>query len=131
MVLAPKEALDLLAGNCLGRIVFTREALPAVRVVNHILDAGHIIIRTRLNSRGTIVSPTRTPPAVVVAYQSDSIDIATRRGWSVVVTGLASTVTDPGLVARYEQLLHPWINLPMDTVISITPEIVTGICVTG
>lgn len=30
----------------LGRIVFTRHALPTVRPVNHVLDHGDIVIRT-------------------------------------------------------------------------------------
>ncbi|MEV4128609.1 pyridoxamine 5'-phosphate oxidase family protein, partial [Nocardia sp. NPDC049707] len=47
--------------------------------------------------------------------------------WSVVVTGLARPVTDPERIARYEQLLHPWVDQVTDTVIEIEPSIVTGI----
>lgn len=50
-----------------------------------------------------------------------------RGGWSVVVTGLATEVSDPEQVARYQRLLHPWVNMAMDTVVAIEPEIVTGI----
>jgi len=63
----------------------------------------------------------------VVAYQVDDIDAVRRTGWSVMVTGLARTVTDPARVARYEQLLRPWVGRVMDTVVAIEPEIVTGI----
>ena len=41
------------------------------------------------------------------------------------MTGRAYTVTDPDQVARYEQLLHPWVN-HADTVVAIEPGIVTG-----
>ena len=34
------------------------------------------------------------------------LDPQRRLGWSVVVTGLAATVTDPDDIARYEQLLQ-------------------------
>ncbi len=50
-----------------------------------------------------------------------------RAGWSVVATGWATTIIDPEQVARYEQLLHPRVNMAMATMIAIQPEIVTGI----
>jgi len=49
-------------------------------------------------------------PDVVVAYEADEIDPIRHSGWSVVVTGRARTVTDPDRVARYEQLLQPWVD---------------------
>lgn len=63
--------------------------------------------------------------SVVVAYEADRIDPQTRAGWSVVFTGRARGLTEPGQVLRYLQLLHPWINQP-DTVVAIEPGIVTG-----
>ena len=41
--------------------------------------------------------------------------------------GLATTVTDPDQMARYEQILQPWVNMAMDTVVAIEPQIVTGV----
>jgi hypothetical protein len=121
------EAIRLLASVGLGRVVFTRDALPAVRPVNHLVDAGRVIVRTRLTSKiATAVGSTRNS-GVVVAYEADDLDPRRRLGWSVVVTGLATTITNPDEIARYEQLLHPWVNMAMDTVIAIEPEIVTGI----
>jgi len=60
----------------------------------------------------------------VVVYEADQIDLEARTGWSVTVTGRAGLVTDPHAVARYRQLLIPWID--MDHVSRITAEIVTG-----
>ncbi|MFJ2668181.1 pyridoxamine 5'-phosphate oxidase family protein [Nocardia fluminea] len=125
--LGAAEAMRLLAGTDFGRIVFTRDALPAIRPVNHLVDAGRVIIRTRLNAQITAAVRPRTRADVVVAYEADDIDRVTRTGWSVVVTGLARLVTDPGLVTRYERLLDPWVNTVMDTVLAIEPSIVTGI----
>ncbi len=88
------EALRLLASVEFGRVVFTVNALPAIRPVNHLLDDGRIIIRTRLTS--AISSRARSADGVVVAYEADDINSQTRTGWSVVVTGRAHTVTDPG-----------------------------------
>jgi nitroimidazol reductase NimA-like FMN-containing flavoprotein (pyridoxamine 5'-phosphate oxidase superfamily) len=118
------QALRLLGSVALGRIVFTRHAMPAIRPVNHVLDAGHIIIRS--HSGAAVVSEADTDCGVVVAYEADDIDPVTHLGWSVVVTGTAYLVTDAGEKGRYQQLLTPWLDGEMDQVIRIRPAIVTG-----
>jgi nitroimidazol reductase NimA-like FMN-containing flavoprotein (pyridoxamine 5'-phosphate oxidase superfamily) len=117
-------ATRLLASVDYGRVVFSLKTLPAIRPVNHLVDEGRIIIRTRLTA--SISTAVRSGDGVVVAYEADSLDPQTRTGWSVVVTGRAYTLTDPDQVLRYEQLLHPWVN-HADTVVAIEPEIVTGL----
>ncbi len=119
--------MRLLAGIDHGRVVFTRNALPAIRPVNHLIDDGQVIVRTRLTATVSTVVRPYPSTEVVVAYEADQLDAVDRTGWSVVVTGLATTVTDPARIARYEQLLHPWVNLAMDSVIAINPQIVTGV----
>ncbi|MGV9667595.1 pyridoxamine 5'-phosphate oxidase family protein [Nocardia niigatensis] len=123
--LSRDEAMRLLAAVPFGRVVFTRDALPAIRPVNHIVDGDTIVVRTRLTSR--LTSTVRADSAVVVAYEADDIDPITRLGWSVVVTGIARTVADPERAARYEALVSPWVDGVMDTVVAIEPTLVTGI----
>lgn len=115
--------MRLLASVDYGRVVFTLNALPAIRPVNHLVDEGQIIIRTQLAS--ALSTDVRAAEDVVVAYEADGIDPQNRTGWSVVITGLAHTVTDPELVLRYEQLLQPWVN-HADTVIAIAPKMISG-----
>ncbi len=110
-----------------GRMVFNHQALPAIRLVNHLVDEGRVIVRTRLTATMSTVVRLSTDAGVVVAYEADDLDPQRRAGWSVVVTGWASMITDPEQIARYEQLLHPWVNMTMDTMIVIQREIVTGI----
>jgi nitroimidazol reductase NimA-like FMN-containing flavoprotein (pyridoxamine 5'-phosphate oxidase superfamily) len=118
------EAMRLLASVDYGRVVFTLNALPAVRPVNHLVDDGQIIIRTRLSAAiSTVVRSADL--GVVVDYEADEFDPARRVGWSVVATGYARTVNDPDEVSRYEQLLHPWVN-HADTVLAIAPDVVTA-----
>ncbi|MDI3315315.1 MAG: pyridoxamine 5'-phosphate oxidase family protein [Mycobacterium sp.] len=124
------EAMRLLASVDHGRVVFTQHALPAIRPVNHLVDAGRVIIRTRLTARLSTAVRAGDDTGTVVAYEADDLDPRRRTGWSVVVTGLASTITDPEQVARYERLLQPWVH-PADTVIAIEPEIITGIRILG
>ncbi|HWG98889.1 MAG TPA: pyridoxamine 5'-phosphate oxidase family protein [Pilimelia sp.] len=118
------EALRLLAGAPMGRVVFTERALPAIRPVNHVLDGGNVVIRTNLGS--AIASAVAHRPDMVVAYQADTIDAGTRTGWSVVVTGVARLVVDPHDTARYETLLRPWVDQENDCVVQIRPDIVSG-----
>jgi nitroimidazol reductase NimA-like FMN-containing flavoprotein (pyridoxamine 5'-phosphate oxidase superfamily) len=118
------DAMRLLATVSYGRVVFTIDALPAIRPVNHVLDQGQVIIRTRLSSAVATVADTW----VVVAYEADQLDPDTRTGWSVVITGRAHTVTDPERVERYEQLIEPWVNRA-DTVLAIHPDIVSGLLI--
>ena len=122
--LSRAEAMRLLASVDYGRVVFTLKALPAIRPVNHLVDDGRIIIRTRLTTTiSTVVGSARS--GVVVAYEADNFDPQSRAGWSVVATGRAYTVNDPGQVLRYERLPHPWVN-HADTVVAIEPDVVTG-----
>jgi len=122
--LASVEAMRLLASVGYGRLVFTLNALPAIRPVNHLVDDGQIIIRTRLTT--AISAAVQSATELVVAYEADSLDHESRTGWSVVVTGRARTVTDSGQISRYERLLHPWVN-HADNVLAIEPDIVTGL----
>jgi nitroimidazol reductase NimA-like FMN-containing flavoprotein (pyridoxamine 5'-phosphate oxidase superfamily) len=116
------EALRLLAGVVWGRVVFSHQALPAVRPVNHILDDGHIVIRA--HSGAAVLDPAGS--GAVVAYEADQLDETDRTGWSVIVTGTATLVRDPDQLARYERLLQPWMDGAMENVVRISPDIVTG-----
>ncbi|WP_229899602.1 pyridoxamine 5'-phosphate oxidase family protein [Streptomyces hiroshimensis] len=137
--LSRAESLLLLGSVSLGRVVFTRRALPAIRPVNHIVDGGHVVIRTHEGAAlaGLAVPPERPgqPDArshgVVVAYEADAIDPVTHLGWSVVVTGYCTLVTDPDELARYEALLEPWWDARMDCAVRIRPSLVTGVRLTA
>ncbi len=98
------EAMRLLRSVSYGRIVFTRDALPAVRPVNHNIDDGEVIIRTRLTAK--ISFNARSDPHVVVAYEADDIDPIRHVGCSVVVTGVAHTVTGIQLTDEVSPLIR-------------------------
>ncbi|MDX3458906.1 pyridoxamine 5'-phosphate oxidase family protein [Streptomyces sp. ME02-8801-2C] len=125
------EALRLLGTVSLGRIVFTRQALPTVRPVNHVLDDGDIVIRTHEGAALTSHTRQADGGGVVVAYEADAIDPDTHLGWSVVVTGYAHLVTDPRELARYQAMLRPWVQQTMDYAVRIHPDLVTGVLLTA
>ncbi|WP_284581780.1 pyridoxamine 5'-phosphate oxidase family protein [Streptomyces sp. 2P-4] len=125
------EALRLLGSVSLGRIVFTHQALPAVRPVNHLMDGEDIIVRLHDGAAlASIVAPTQAT-GVVVAYEADVIDPESHTGWSVVVTGYAHRITDAGELARFAARLRPWVEHPaMDSALRIRPDLVTGLRLT-
>jgi hypothetical protein len=96
--LSPGECLRLMASVPAGRIIFTRQAMPAVELVNFTLDHGDIIIRT--GHSATLAGATR---GTVVAFQADSLNPAGQASWSVTVIGHSYEVTDPGEIRRLEQ----------------------------
>ncbi|MFE0349627.1 pyridoxamine 5'-phosphate oxidase family protein [Streptomyces griseoluteus] len=125
------EALRLLGSVSLGRIVFTRQALPTVRPVDHVLDDGDIVIRTPEGAALTSHAQEVESTGVVVAYEADAIDPDTHLGWSVVVTGYARLVTDPAELERIRDLLRPWVSVePTDQAVRIHPELVSGVLLT-
>ena len=125
------EALQLLGSVSLGRVVFTRHALPAIRPVNHALVDGDIIIRTHEGAALASHTQQGGDLGVVVAYEADTIDPDTHLGWSVVVTGYATLVTDPAALNSHHAMLHPWVEQAMDYAVRIHPDLVTGIQLTA
>ncbi|MCC9711329.1 pyridoxamine 5'-phosphate oxidase family protein [Streptomyces sp. MNU76] len=118
-----QECLRLLAKVPLGRIVHTRQALPAVLPVNFCLDAeGSVLLRTSAASELA-----RAVDGVVVAFEADEVDTVAHSGWSVVVTGRASIVTDPAERARLARTgPRSWVAAPRDVFVRIQAELVTG-----
>ncbi|WP_245236044.1 pyridoxamine 5'-phosphate oxidase family protein [Streptomyces durhamensis] len=116
----------------LGRIVFTRQALPTVRPVNHVLDRGDIVILTHEGAALTSHAEEADDTGVVVAYEADAIDPNTHLGWSVVVTGYAHLVTEPSELMRIQHLLRSWAppGEGAAQAVRIRPELVTGVLLT-
>ena len=114
--------MRLLGSVPLGRIVYTRGALPAVELVNFTLDDGDIIIRT--DPSGKLAAATR---GAVVAFEADSADLAAHAGWSVTVVGVSQAVTDNDEIRRLERLgLDPWAPGEHPYFMKIPPTIVNG-----
>ena len=114
------EALHRLGSVPYGRVVFSQNAMPAIRPVNHVVDGGAVIIRTHLGAA------LLRSVGVVVAYEADAIDADTRLGWSVIITGYARRVQEAGEVHRYEEMLQPWVDGAMNQLIRIRPRMING-----
>jgi hypothetical protein len=120
--LSRDQCLRLVGQVPVGRIVYTRQALPAVELVNFTLFDGDIVIRT--DSGGKLAAATR---GAVVAFETDSVDIAAHAGWSITIVGYSRAVTDGEEIRRLEQTgLDPWAPGKCDHFIRISPSIVNG-----
>jgi nitroimidazol reductase NimA-like FMN-containing flavoprotein (pyridoxamine 5'-phosphate oxidase superfamily) len=123
--LTREQAMRLLRSVPMGRIAFTYHAMPAIRPVNHIVDeAGRIVIRS--HEGAAIVTAADAKRGTVVSYEADQIDTDARAGWTVIVTGLAWIVDEPGQAAAYRRHLHPWVTGQLDYIITIEPTIITA-----
>jgi nitroimidazol reductase NimA-like FMN-containing flavoprotein (pyridoxamine 5'-phosphate oxidase superfamily) len=99
--LDPDECRDLLLGGRLGRLAFTRNALPAIQPAPYCLHDGEVVIQALADSPFL----PRTPGAVV-AFEVDAFVGDTGTGWSVTVVGRSRAVDDPAETAVLDAL--PW-----------------------
>ncbi|APY85435.1 pyridoxamine 5'-phosphate oxidase family protein [Streptomyces alfalfae] len=118
-----QECLRLLAKAPVGRVVYTRQALPAVLPVNFSLDTDASVLLCTSPGSDLVAAI----DDVVVAFEADEFDAVARSGWSVVVTGRATVVTDP---AEHERLARTgprsWMPLHDAAFVRIESEMVTG-----
>jgi nitroimidazol reductase NimA-like FMN-containing flavoprotein (pyridoxamine 5'-phosphate oxidase superfamily) len=121
-VLSRAESVALLESEEVGRLVYTRRALPAVTPVNYAVRRGAVLIWTA--SLSTLIPAVR---GAVVAFEADRLDRAARCGWSVVVTGTAQLVSDSPErdLARLDGPV-PWVQGARDHLIRIPLTMVTG-----
>ncbi|MEV6613095.1 pyridoxamine 5'-phosphate oxidase family protein [Streptomyces sp. NPDC051051] len=118
-----QECLRLLSQVPVGRVVYTRQALPAVLPINFSLDTDNsVLLRTSPDS-----DLVRAIDGFVIAFEADEFDAATQSGWSVVVTGRATVVTDP---AEHERLSQSgpvsWMPLRDGVFVRIDSEMISG-----
>jgi uncharacterized protein len=95
------ECRVLLLGSRLGRLAFTRNALPAIQPVPYCLHGGELVIPA---PAGSPFLPRAR--GAVVALGVDAYDADTGTGWSVTVVGRSRAVDDPAETAVLDAL--PW-----------------------
>ncbi|MFJ4692290.1 pyridoxamine 5'-phosphate oxidase family protein [Streptomyces sp. NPDC088766] len=117
------DCLRLMARAPVGRVVYTRRALPAVLPVGFVLDRdGAVLLSTCAASELA-----RAVDGAVVAFETDEVDVTRHCGWSVVVTGRATVVTDPAELGRPARTRpDSWVPAPQEVLVRIEPELVTG-----
>lgn len=119
--LTPRECVELLPSQPIGRLAFSENALPTIRPVDFFVHDGDIILRTTRS--GSIGKLTKE----VVAFEVDNIDPQTHTGWSVVVIGRVKPVTEiDELVALADPKRRPWPDGERAHFLRIPVELISG-----
>jgi nitroimidazol reductase NimA-like FMN-containing flavoprotein (pyridoxamine 5'-phosphate oxidase superfamily) len=120
-ILTRRECVELLGTVEVGRIALSVGALPVVLPVNFAMLGGDILIRTVTGSKLEAAATN-----AVVAFEADHVDAVDRAGWSVLVQGIASEITDPEELDRACRVpLEPWSGLD-GHYLRITTSVVSG-----
>ena len=103
-IISPAECVRLLASVPVGRLVYARGGLPAVRLVNFVLDEDTLVFAT---GRGDKFQAAERGD--VVAFEADDLDAERHLGWTVTAVGHLSVVTpDEAAELRRRLPLHSW-----------------------
>jgi nitroimidazol reductase NimA-like FMN-containing flavoprotein (pyridoxamine 5'-phosphate oxidase superfamily) len=119
--LGREQCLDLLESNHLGRVAWQAADLPQILPVTYATHQGSVYFRTTPDGiLSELAQPTR------VALEVDELDQQTRSGWSIVLHGRTSAVSEPDALADLwaADSLVPWANRTL--FICIRPDRVSG-----
>lgn len=122
--LSRTDCLALLGSVHVGRLGVSVEALPSILPVNFSLVGERILIRC--------VPGSKLDAAVaqqVVAFEADDFDPGGAWGWSVLVRGRGTELSDPAEIAEAEALApRPWAfdEQVANRLLAIETTIVTG-----
>ena len=97
--LTRSECFGLLAAGNLGRVAVVDDRGPVVFPVSFVLDRHTVVFRTE---PGTKLCAARQ--GSLVCLEADGTDAAGRTGWSVIVRGEITEVTDPAELDRLRAL---------------------------
>jgi transcriptional regulator with XRE-family HTH domain len=120
--LSSDECRVRLSTHGVGRVAVSTPDGPAIIPVNYEVVDDAIAFRT---------APGSAPAAAVgtdVAFEVDHVDETMSQGWSVLVVGPASVVSEPDAVRRLAERAHtkPWAGGPREMWVSIRPTRLTG-----
>jgi uncharacterized protein len=120
--LSKSECFGLLAREPLGRVAVFDDSGPAIFPVNYVFDLHMVVFRT---DEGTKLDAASR--GARVAFEIDGFDPSTRTGWSVLIRGETTEVTDPEELERLRGLpLMPAAPGEKSRYVRILPAVVTG-----
>jgi nitroimidazol reductase NimA-like FMN-containing flavoprotein (pyridoxamine 5'-phosphate oxidase superfamily) len=125
--LSEDQCLNLISGGGIGRIAYTSRFGPAVLPVNYALQDGAVVFRTA--AHGPLDEDLRTGITGAdykVAFEIDSIDLASQRGWSVLIQGPAHHVAGTEEEAVRRAGVESWAPGDRELFVRIVPSLITG-----
>jgi nitroimidazol reductase NimA-like FMN-containing flavoprotein (pyridoxamine 5'-phosphate oxidase superfamily)/DNA-binding XRE family transcriptional regulator len=128
--LSADECRSLIARGGVGRVLFVEPGRGPVAIpVNYRMDGDDVVFRT---GGGTTLADSLRQS--YVSFDVDHLDEALGEGWSVLLTGTASVITEPGELNRVHSLgIEPWAGGDRQLYMRLRAHQVTGraIRVTG
>lgn len=124
VVLDYEACLDRLRSRNVGRVALVEAGAPTILPVVYAMAGNAVVFRSTVGSKLEAAESSRP-----IAFEIDEHDTEQRRGWSVLVTGVADVVDDPEIVDGLDALgLDSWALADAgDTAwIRIRAEAVTG-----
>ena len=119
--LSVSQAWALVRSVPVGRLAVVVDGEPDIFPLNHLVDHGTVVMRTAPGTKLTAALGHR------VAFEVDGYDSEAGSAWSVVIKGIATSVTQLHDVVHDVQLpLFPWQAGAKPNVIRIEPTSVTG-----
>jgi nitroimidazol reductase NimA-like FMN-containing flavoprotein (pyridoxamine 5'-phosphate oxidase superfamily) len=117
------SCLRLLQATEVGRLAVVVDGRPRIVVLNHLLDGGDVLFRTRADSMLAGLTQGR---AVHAAYEVDSAFPVLRSGWSVIASGLLGRESDPDAVEKARAKIDAWARGERDTVLRLAIDDLGG-----
>jgi nitroimidazol reductase NimA-like FMN-containing flavoprotein (pyridoxamine 5'-phosphate oxidase superfamily) len=120
----PSRCLHLLESVSYGRLATVDAGEPVLVVVNHIVDAGDIYLRTRPEARlARLTEGGRVANAV---FEVDSAHAAGQSAWSVMARGRLSREHGEKRSAGLRSRLTAWAQGERDVVLHLQVQELTG-----
>jgi len=118
-----QQCLDLIESHHLGRIAWQAADLPQILPITYAMHQGSVYFRTLPD--GLLAELAQQTS---VALEVDELDQQTRSGWSIVLHGHTSAVSEPDELADLwaSDSLVPWVSGNRTLFIRIRPDAVAG-----
>lgn len=120
--LGEAECRGYLGPGGVGRFLFDQTRGPVAVPVNFRMLGSDVVFRTEPGSGQDAGAAQQH-----VSFEVDHLDEALGEGWSVLISGHAHVVTDPGELAEVRALgVEPWAGGSRDTYLRLVPAVITG-----
>ncbi len=120
--LSAAECRDYLAAGGVGRFVFLDARGPVAVPVNYRMLGGDIVFRTGAHT--SLAEGAQHQP---VSFEVDHLDDALSEGWSVLVSGAASLVTEPAELTELRSLgVAPWAGGDREVYVRMAARDISG-----
>ena len=121
-IVGPAECMRLLESVPVGRLIYTHGGLPAIRLVNFVLDQDTVVFSTGLGDKFQAAER-----GDVVAFEADDLDAEHHLGWTVTAIGHLSVLPAQEAIAAHDRLrLQSWLPIHDAHLVRLAIESVRG-----